>query len=552
MLAANHGQNRSRGAPLRSLSAMTLMPFRSIDAAVAVAVGRPAGPARRGPARCRTRADGPAAAPQPATYSSVTAVTPVPAPAAGSRSPAAAAARRSRPGRRRAGGSRPAITGRPVKYCTNPITPWASSTTSSTAARPGRRRRRLEPRSHEQGRHGQPDQQHHRVGVQLADRLRVEAGARTSTSPACGPLPVTTVPSASTAGGHPDQHPGQRDQARSTISSGPGPAAGTPPAIVVVIARITMDSRKCAATVHGLRPVSTVMPPSTACAGMPTNAATASRSAAAGAARPAAWPATAAEHEGQHPVGELDHAVLRVLGGRRERVGRAVRPGRAAEPGAGQPDHAAGDDDAGVGDHRRDRQPADQHVGGAGQLHRLSVGGAGPGRRARPHDPVTTRTGPGRPTVSPVPVPRPPRRRPSTPRRAPAAAGPFRGDRPLRRRPAAGLGCGRVRPPPAGRRWRRRRRPARPRTAGGVLLLPPWRRAPLLPVRPAGRLARGRRGGRDPGLRGRLGRCSCPRRRRPLCSGCSGSSAPAPARPRSSGTTTPASWPTSTAGSRRR
>ncbi len=29
MFAANHGQNKSRGCPLRSLSAMTLMPFIS-------------------------------------------------------------------------------------------------------------------------------------------------------------------------------------------------------------------------------------------------------------------------------------------------------------------------------------------------------------------------------------------------------------------------------------------------------------------------------------------------------------------------------------------
>jgi hypothetical protein len=29
MLAANHGQNRSRGEPLRSLTPMTLIPFAS-------------------------------------------------------------------------------------------------------------------------------------------------------------------------------------------------------------------------------------------------------------------------------------------------------------------------------------------------------------------------------------------------------------------------------------------------------------------------------------------------------------------------------------------
>ncbi len=35
-LAANHGQNRSRGEPLRSVSAMTLMPFCSTRDATGV------------------------------------------------------------------------------------------------------------------------------------------------------------------------------------------------------------------------------------------------------------------------------------------------------------------------------------------------------------------------------------------------------------------------------------------------------------------------------------------------------------------------------------
>jgi hypothetical protein len=39
MLAANHGQNRSAGLPLRSPSAMTLIPLRSIAAGIAVAAG---------------------------------------------------------------------------------------------------------------------------------------------------------------------------------------------------------------------------------------------------------------------------------------------------------------------------------------------------------------------------------------------------------------------------------------------------------------------------------------------------------------------------------
>ena len=255
-----------------------------------------------------------------------------------------------------------------------------------------------------------------------------------------------------------------------------------------------MDSRKCAATVHGLRPVSTVMPPSTACAGMPRNAATASR---VRSRRPERSTASSVatrdrgEHERQHPVGELDRPVLRVLRGRDERVGRAGGPGRAAEPGAGQPDDAAGDDDAGVGDHRRDRQPADQHVGGTGQLHRLSVGGPIPDGAG----PLTIRsrrtTGPaGPPYRDPVRVARPPSSPPAPiDGLQPAGAG--------RRGPGLRPGCGwdQAAERAAGAAADGRRGRAAAAVAAGAAAA----------VRPAGRPARGRRRGRDPGLRGRLG-----------------------------------------------
>ena len=42
-------------------------------------------------------------------------------------------------------------------------------------------------------------------------------------------------------------------------------------------AMMAIESRKCSETNHGLRWVSTVMPPSTACAGMPSSASVASR-----------------------------------------------------------------------------------------------------------------------------------------------------------------------------------------------------------------------------------------------------------------------------------
>ena len=55
--------------------------------------------------------------------------------------------------------------------------------------------RRRSPRSANQQADGEPDEQEHQVGVELADLERVEAVARrASASPACGPEPVTTVP----------------------------------------------------------------------------------------------------------------------------------------------------------------------------------------------------------------------------------------------------------------------------------------------------------------------------------------------------------------------
>ena len=111
------------------------------------------------------------------------------------------------------------------------------------------------------------------VGVQLApsrDR-RARCDARW---PRCcgrrraGPLPVTTVPSTSTAADDDEHQAGERR------GRGPPPDAvaerhEAATTARTVTAMIAIDSRKCSATSHGLRSVSTVIPPSTACAGMP-------------------------------------------------------------------------------------------------------------------------------------------------------------------------------------------------------------------------------------------------------------------------------------------
>ena len=78
-----------------------------------------------------------------------------------------------------------------------------------------------------------------------------------------------------------------------------------------VTAMIAIDSRKCSATSHGLRSVSTVMPPSTACAGMPSERQRRQPALASLRASATSQVATAIddEDEGQLPVGELDDAV---------------------------------------------------------------------------------------------------------------------------------------------------------------------------------------------------------------------------------------------------
>ena len=131
------------------------------------------------------------------------------------------------------------------------------------------------------------------------------------------------------------------------------------------------------ATVAGCRWVSTVMPPSTAWATTPSSGRKDSSAQRAALRRPAPdgeddEDGGDADHGGQRAVAELDQLVdaLLLVRHRGERPGHALRPGGAAQPGAGEPDQAAGDDDADleheVGDQDRTQQRSGQAVPGRG------------------------------------------------------------------------------------------------------------------------------------------------------------------------------------------
>ena len=156
---------------------------------------------------------------------------------------------------------------------------------------------------------------------------------------------------------------GRQRPARSHGRGPVGPRRARRPATATAIRAI--DSRKWAITVTGFRPVSTVTPPSSACATMPRNSTSAGRSRSRRPARQAVTraAATAAEQrEGEHPVAELDHAVGAHLAGGDEAVVGAAGERRAAEPGGGQPDRAAGHDDRGVHDQGAEERAAQRRL----------------------------------------------------------------------------------------------------------------------------------------------------------------------------------------------
>ena len=195
----------------------------------------------------------------------------------------------------------------------------------------------------------------------------------------------------------------------------------------------------------------------------------------AGATRPGrSRAATAATTKRQCPVGELDRLVdsEAVRGHQRRAVAR--RPGGAAQPRVGQADGAAGDDDGDVGDDGGQGEPA-QRGRGAGPRREAIHGPSLPGRRATRAPAVLA--APERPACPWLLPPEPPgrgrerQRRPRPAASAALAAGtPGRPAAPgaARRtaRPTAGTAARRARragTSTAGSRCRRRRAaPARP------------------------------------------------------------------------------------------
>ncbi|SCD61844.1 hypothetical protein GA0115246_1038510 [Streptomyces sp. SolWspMP-sol7th] len=83
-------------------------------------------------------------------------------------------------------------------------------------------------------------------------------------SPACGPVPVTRVPTAMRSA----VTTTRTHARRTTLGPASGRGAASPSRLRCHMSAATAmsaeESRKCAATVYGLRPTSTTMPPSTA------------------------------------------------------------------------------------------------------------------------------------------------------------------------------------------------------------------------------------------------------------------------------------------------
>ncbi len=111
-----------------------------------------------------------------------------------------------------------------------------------------------------------------------AERGSKDRRAGSSASPECGPDPVTTVPrTKTTTASATVAQPNWRTIWGAVCRRGPG---GIPLSTKAAMAAATrpMDTRKWAATVAGLRPVRTVMPPSTAWTPTPTRTSSAGTS----------------------------------------------------------------------------------------------------------------------------------------------------------------------------------------------------------------------------------------------------------------------------------
>ena len=236
------------GVPLRSASAMTLMPLGSIDAAVAVAAGTgSAGTWSVSDTRRWSRSR-----PQPATYSSVAAVT---GGGAGCRVEVASSSRSAAIQTRQAPSMcTPTSTDRQVgEVLHEPDQRPGPSSTASSRRRPAPPAGGAGRTGQQRDADGQPDQQHHQVGVQLGDRGRVEP------DPVGGAL-VAGVRTA--AGDHGADHEHRRGdradrpasqlarRARHSGRRGPSPSRA-PQQQATARTTIASDTRKWRATIQG-------------------------------------------------------------------------------------------------------------------------------------------------------------------------------------------------------------------------------------------------------------------------------------------------------------
>ncbi len=254
--------------------------------------------------------------------------------------------------------------GRSVKYWTNPIVPWASSTPSnSSASRPSG-----SLRSSKQSSSRQRDQHVDARGVHVAHHVRVEAVARR--------IGVARVRAAAGHDGAEVDHDPQDDVHRDDPAG--GSAGRVRPRRTPRTAEHEQDRggdqqhRQDQVQRHDPR-VEVGQHADAADDGLERHAEHDDQGEAALLPRrggPAPDRDVQADDHGdedvrQHPVAELDDTVAAQLAVRRERLVGALGPRRAAETGAGQAYEAAGQDDHGVGDDGRPRPLLDRAIGPA-------------------------------------------------------------------------------------------------------------------------------------------------------------------------------------------
>lgn len=236
---------------------------------------------------------------------------------------------------------------------------------------------------HDRG-HGQPDQQHDDVGVQLADEGRVQTG-----TPG---VRVTRVRAAAGDDGAQDEHrTGDGDQAADQPAQR---RCHQRPARCVTLAgahkerhrrgddghreaEVRGDQPRVQVGEHGEPAQHRLGDDAQHQRSRPTQQRPATRAAAQhGQHR---HDDHRRERKGQHPVGELDQTVQAMDTGHDVATVTALRPGGAAQSRAGQPHQGAGHHDHRIGDHRGQRRPGDGTRGDPDPAHDAMVG-AGSGR----------------------------------------------------------------------------------------------------------------------------------------------------------------------------